>query len=879
MNRFFVCFLSFSLLFLIEGCGCDRDKSSVYDEYSQDESGKNCGTLYAPCCLRRTCEEGLRCDAETNICLEEEPDNSLIPVNDPCNPNPCLDVKNSTKECKVTEDGDYACVCLEGYFWDKIQKVCAEVQMIPGVACVGLPENAEWNVVAAITQTWNGEEWVPSEIGTFNTEASTTECRFKCKENFTWDGSSCNALTRQKECTDLPEHASWNTVSEITQTWNGYSWEPPLKASHSTTSSTTQCRFKCDTGYFYDSYDNECRNPCMCDIPHSTGVCTASSYYSYVCECEENYSWDSFDEVCEPATKYVNCTGLPANAQWNKVSSITQTWNGTGWAPSSQASYNKTESTTECRFKCLEDFSWNSSSGTCDADTRCDVACERPPEENWEKNTVDKICQTKSGNKWIPSNVYTYSKTPSETECYFKCKEGYHWEYDSVNGKNQCLSDHRTADCQMPSDGIENSHWNTADSVAQEWNDSTSKWTPGDTGKYNPVPSSKECRFDCDGSYFWNGTTCAGNPCGCGNNASTCYSKLCSIQHATGTCVSKAAGIFACECDEGFYWWGEASGCTDKKPLNLGNICTGQEKYFSSSAEISSPAEGENFYGQDPQYAELGTCEKQSFSLNNDVESQVIIIDNNTGLKWQRTFQSTTYTWEGAKEYCAGLLYGGHAGWRVPTPHELLTILNHTSVPVINTSYFTNMSSSTAFWTSKEFKDDANQAVGVSLYYGTTKQNYMKIDKNNRVICVWGDEMPAASFSTETAGEGEGEVDVVIDSETGLMWQSVFVTGKNWQNALSHCETSDYGGFEDWRLPNNNEIASLASFDKYNPATEFPGMTTSGEIFFWSSSSYPNNASYAYTLNSRYGTIEYKSKSPSTSALPSYAVRCVRNPE
>ena len=885
MNKFFLFSLSLGLLFFVEGCGCSRDKSSPYDEYSQDESDKQCGTLYAPCCVRRTCEEGLRCDAETNTCLEEEPDNGLIPVQEeegPCNPNPCLEEENSTNECKETDEGDYACVCLKGYSWDKIQKKCLEAQMIPGVGCTGLPENAEWNVVAVITQTWNGSEWVPSDIGVYNTEASTTECRFKCKENYEWDGSSCNALTRKKECEGLPEHASWNTVSEITQTWNGYSWEPSVNASHNTTSSTTQCRFKCDNGYFYDSSSRECLDPCMCNIPHSTGACNASSYYSYTCVCEENYSWDSFDKICEPNSRNVSCTGLPTNAKWNKVSSIKQTWNGTEWKPSAQGYYNETESTSECRFKCQDDFKWNTSSQACESEKKY-VACERPPEAHWEPNTVDHIWQTKSGNKWIPSNVYTYSKTPSETECFFKCEEGYHWEYDSANGKNLCLSNHRTADCELPSSGISHWHWNTANQVTQDWNDSTSKWNPGNTGVYNSVPSSKECRFDCDEGYFWNGTACAEGQCGC-SGAVSCSSKVCSIQHSTGVCISKSADRYICECEEDFYWWDDENGCIEKKPLNLGNICTGQKKcYNTSSTPLDDcPAESPatDFYGQDPQYAALKTCYQQHFSINNDVENQTVILDNNTGLEWQRNIPTGTYSWDGAKDYCGGLLYGGHTGWRLPTPHELMTILNHDTsahnYPVIDTSYFPNLSGSTPFWTSKEFKNDVNKAWAVNIYYGTTNYTYMKIDKTNRVICVWGDELPPASLSTETAGEGENEAEVVVDSTTGLMWQNSVVTGKSWQNALSECENSKYGGFDDWRLPNKNELASLSNFGMYEPASEFPAMT-SKELYFWSSSVFPYTASNVYILNSSYGTIGYKLKSMSISALSSYAVLCVRN--
>lgn len=50
--------------------------------------------------------------------------------------------------------------------------------------CTGLPENAQWNTVASITQTWNGVKWEPDTAGFFDEEPATEECRFKCADNY-----------------------------------------------------------------------------------------------------------------------------------------------------------------------------------------------------------------------------------------------------------------------------------------------------------------------------------------------------------------------------------------------------------------------------------------------------------------------------------------------------------------------------------------------------------------------------------------------------------------------------------------------------------------------------------------------------------------------
>lgn len=69
-------------------------------------------------------------------------------------------------------------------------------------ACEGLPENAEWSSYDKITQTWNGTEWQPTTTGVYNETASATECRFKCVENYEWNGTQCvsNSSPSLPEC-------------------------------------------------------------------------------------------------------------------------------------------------------------------------------------------------------------------------------------------------------------------------------------------------------------------------------------------------------------------------------------------------------------------------------------------------------------------------------------------------------------------------------------------------------------------------------------------------------------------------------------------------------------------------------------------------------
>ncbi|MDD3302709.1 MAG: type II secretion system protein [Candidatus Gracilibacteria bacterium] len=100
--------------------------------------------------------------------------------------------------------------------------------------CTGLPTNAHWNSVSTITQTKNGEQWLPSTNGTYNTEESTDECRFICSEGYAWNGSNCVSDV----CSgSIPTNATSNATS------TGYG----SGRTYNTTAG--KCTFGCNSGY------------------------------------------------------------------------------------------------------------------------------------------------------------------------------------------------------------------------------------------------------------------------------------------------------------------------------------------------------------------------------------------------------------------------------------------------------------------------------------------------------------------------------------------------------------------------------------------------------------------------------------------------------
>ncbi len=68
----------------------------------------------------------------------------------------------------------------------------------------------------------------------------------------------------------------------------------------------------------------------------------------------------------------------------------------------------------------------------------------------------------------------------------------------------------------------------------------------------------------------------------------------------------------------------------------------------------------------------------------------------------------------------------------------------------------------------------------------------------------------------------------------------------NWENALAGCEASTYVGYDDWRLPNINELKTLVNIEQNGPATDFPDTPSH---WFWSSSRYVPSNDYVWGLD------------------------------
>lgn len=299
---------------------------------------------------------------------------------------------------------------------------------------------------------------------------------------------------------------------------------------------------------------------------------------------------------------------------------------------------------------------------------------------------------------------------------------------------------------------------------------------------------------------------------------------------------------------------------------------TSQGSCFSLTGTANCPSEGAKYYGQDAQYGDS----TRTFTQEQN-SGTTIIHDALTSLFWQKAIDSATKSHADAVTYCDSLStssYGGKTGWRLPTQHELASIIDfekNGTDPIIDDFYFPGTPAK-KFWT--------NTPLGSNNYYyidfsGDSQFYAEDPTALNYVRCVnspWNyiKNYPAPRWKESTAGSDA----LIEDIRTGLIWQKTFLqTGRTWEDALAYCEGLTYGQKSDWRLPDINELHSLVVHDSApEHATTFPGIS---DEFFWSSTTNSKIVANAWLIEFKYGIIKVEIEK--TNTTNGILAICVRN--
>ncbi len=266
------------------------------------------------------------------------------------------------------------------------------------------------------------------------------------------------------------------------------------------------------------------------------------------------------------------------------------------------------------------------------------------------------------------------------------------------------------------------------------------------------------------------------------------------------------------------------------------------------------------------------SCNTQRFTCVLGAEA---VLDNETGLVWERQPSTASATWPVAVRGCADSIKGGRGGWRAPTDAELRGLLDPagSGQPILPDGHpFVFGAPFGLVWTTSPVPDETDLVYSVDA-------DTLDRDPTAKTLaihswCVRGAqadapegsalaEQPPAWYRTlDSTGGCFSERfrcvlnnEAVLDRETGLVWQrtldSVLVY-ESWAGARNRCLDRQLGGRFGWRLATIEEMKSLLhewpTPDRLPAGHPFIGMPSGVAETFWTATTSPVNSTLAYVF-------------------------------
>ena len=236
------------------------------------------------------------------------------------------------------------------------------------------------------------------------------------------------------------------------------------------------------------------------------------------------------------------------------------------------------------------------------------------------------------------------------------------------------------------------------------------------------------------------------------------------------------------------------------------------------------------------------------------------ITDNITGLMWQQA-DGGEMTIENAIIYAGNLVLGGFSDWRLPTPIESFSIINHQNNNPAVSNVFT-ASAAEYWWTNKFQVGDATKVWSTNAGGGIGNHSKLETISAGGVKKFHAkavrDVTTPTTISNHFTDNGNG---TITDNLTQLVWQKVSNPNLfTWENALVYAEGLNLATASDWRLPNIKELQSLNDETVSNPSVNTTFFPTIGVHNYWSSTSLPNQTPKAWYWSTIFGVTTYDTK-------------------
>ncbi|NMC46056.1 MAG: DUF1566 domain-containing protein [Chloroflexi bacterium] len=269
---------------------------------------------------------------------------------------------------------------------------------------------------------------------------------------------------------------------------------------------------------------------------------------------------------------------------------------------------------------------------------------------------------------------------------------------------------------------------------------------------------------------------------------------------------------------------------------------TGLRYCYDATGLVACPAAGEVMFGQDANYigADLVYTDHGDGTLTDPI----------TGLTWQQLQSGARLDQAQAAQTCHALDLAGYDDWRLPSIQELFSIADMSGLPgaafFINSAFDLRYADPTGQYVDGMPFDLAGQTWSASLaadggqayvynFFNGDLHTY-PTDGNFFYRCVRG----AVYGQNDLANNDDG---TLTDTASGLVWQQAdSLYDLNWDGALAYCENLSLAGYDDWRLPDSKELASLAF------ALDSLFISSASDTHYWSATTRADTPDEAYSL-------------------------------
>ncbi len=291
---------------------------------------------------------------------------------------------------------------------------------------------------------------------------------------------------------------------------------------------------------------------------------------------------------------------------------------------------------------------------------------------------------------------------------------------------------------------------------------------------------------------------------------------------------------------------------------------------------------------------------KYSFDYN-----ETVVKDENSKLTWYVDDEPKKRTLKEAIRYCEALEVRGLHDWRLPTIEELVYISDKGRMaPAVDPKFKNTVSN--YYWSSTPYAHrpgyqwvlyfdygedfyrqeqskyyvrcvregiddlhpkildinvtDANVSDANVTYFEDVNQteSNISIDVNNTmdanssvpdINSSENNQTLESNITKVTAFERNDEKEIVWDKEAELMWYDGKALEKTpWVGAIKVCETLKFGGYDDWRLPNFNELYLITNHDGSFPAA-VKGFKNINSGAYWTSTTSEHDHDRAWGIS------------------------------